>query len=134
MLSRRMRASRTILLACTLVLAALAARAQTERGTAPTPAPNVVLVLADDLGWGDLGVQGAQGFATPNLDRLAAEGVRLTDFYAAQAVCSASRAALMTGCYPNRIGITGALGPADRQGLAATETTLAELFRSRGYA
>src|SRR5262245_17555092 len=113
MLFRRMRTARWTLLA--LALAAAAAHAQEAR--APR-SPNVVIVLADDLGWGDLGVQGAQGFATPNLDRVAAEGVRLTDFYAAQPVCSASRAAFLTGCYPNRIGIVGALEPADRQGLA----------------
>lgn len=127
MLSRRMWTSRRPVLA--LALCATAG-AQTPQ----PPAPNVVIVFTDDQGWGDLGVQGARGFATPNLDRLAAEGVRLTDFYAAQPVCSASRAALLTGCYPNRIGITGALGPADRHGLAEQETTLAELFRARGYA
>lgn len=102
-------------------------------GAAPK-SPNVVIVFTDDQGWGDVGVQGAQGYVTPHLDRLAAEGVRLTDFYAAQPVCSASRAALLTGCYPNRIGITGALAPSDRVGIAAEETTLGELFQSRGYA
>lgn len=121
-----------------LISIALAAQlAAVEPDPAPLraqAAPNVVFVLADDLGWGDLGVQGARGFQTPNLDRLAREGVRLTDFYAAQPVCSASRAAFLTGCYPNRIGLTGALGPADRHGLAAEETTLAELFRAHGYA
>jgi arylsulfatase A len=118
-----------------IALAAPPAYVAADATSSPTPpAPNVVFVLADDLGWGDLGVQGARGFETPNLDRLAAEGVRLTDFYAAQPVCSASRAAFLTGCYPNRIGLTGALGPADRHGLAAQETTLGELFRSRGYA
>ena len=73
--------------------------------------PNIVIIFCDDLGYGDLGVYGAKGYTTPNLDRMAAEGNRLTRFYVAQAVCSASRAALMTGCYPNRIGIQGALGP-----------------------
>ncbi len=96
--------------------------------------PNLVLILADDLGWGDLGVQGASGFETPNLDRLAKEGVRLTDFYAAQPACSASRASWLTGCYPNRIGLSGVLGPASLQGLSEEELTLAELCRSRGYA
>jgi arylsulfatase A-like enzyme len=114
------------------VLLALAA------GCAPAPAPaappNVVIILADDLGWGDIGTQGASGFATPHLDRLADEGLRFTDFYVAQPVCSASRAALLTGCYPNRIGIAGALGPGARHGLADGEVTLAELARSRGYA
>src|SRR5262245_9089418 len=79
--------------------------------------PNFVVVLADDLGYGDLGCYGAKGYSTPNLDRLAAEGMRFTSFYVAQGVCSASRTALLTGCYPNRIGILGALGPASKVGI-----------------
>src|SRR5438445_9237287 len=71
--------------------------------------PNIVIIFADDLGYGDLGCYGNKGIDTPNLDRMAREGVRFTDFYVAQPVCSASRAALLTGCYPNRIGILGAL-------------------------
>ena len=73
--------------------------------------PNIICILADDLGYADVGVFGAQGFSTPNIDRLAHDGIRFTDFHVAQAVCSASRAGLMTGCYPNRVGITGALEP-----------------------
>jgi arylsulfatase A-like enzyme len=107
----------------------LAAQGQAER-----PLPNVVLVFADDMGYADIGVQGAQGFETPNLDRLAREGMRCTNFYVAQAVCSASRTALLTGCYPNRVSILGALGPGSKHGIHADETTLGELFRSRGYA
>ncbi|HVS20045.1 MAG TPA: sulfatase [Planctomycetota bacterium] len=121
----------------TLALAlglALVPGSGTPRESERPAAPNVVVVFTDDQGWGDIGVQGARGFATPHLDRLAAEGVRLTDFYAAQPVCSASRAALLTGCYPNRIGISGALAPFDRVGLAASETTLGELFGGQGYA
>ena len=95
--------------------------------------PNVVIVYADDLGYGDIGCFGAEGYATPHIDSLAAEGVRLTDFYVAQAVCSASRAALLTGCYPNRIGILGALGPRDTHGLHDDEWTLAEVLKQRGY-
>ncbi|MFM8415706.1 MAG: sulfatase-like hydrolase/transferase [Planctomycetota bacterium] len=95
--------------------------------------PNVVLVFADDLGYGDLGCYGGTAAATPAIDSLARAGLRFTDFHVAQAVCSASRAALLTGCYPNRIGIAGALGPSARHGLAAEETTLAELLRDRGY-
>ena len=102
--------------------------------TASGPPPNLVIVFADDLGYGDLGVYGAEHPVTPHLDRLAAQGMRLTDFYVAQPVCSASRAALLTGCYPNRLGITGALGPNATRGLHPEETTLAELCRSRGYA
>jgi arylsulfatase A len=98
------------------------------------PTPNVVLFFTDDQGWADIGVQGAEGFLTPNLDRLASEGIRFTDFYVAQPVCSASRAALLTGCYPNRIGIAGALGPGARHGLHAEEVTLAEIFKGQSYA
>ena len=117
----------------TLVLCPAPGTLSAQESARPST-PNVVIVFTDDQGWGDVGVQGARGFSTPNLDRLAAEGVRLSDFYAAQPVCSASRAALLTGCYPNRIGITGALAPSDRIGISADETTLGELFRSRGYA
>ena len=73
--------------------------------------PNIVIIFTDDQGYQDVGVFGSPNIKTPNLDQMAKEGVRFTDFYAAQAVCSASRAALLTGCYPNRIGIRGALGP-----------------------
>ncbi|NBO94200.1 MAG: hypothetical protein EBV06_18100 [Planctomycetia bacterium] len=90
--------------------------------------PNIVVVFCDDLGWGDLGCQGAQGIRTPHLDRMAREGTRFTRFYVAQAVCSASRTALLTGCYPNRVGIHGALGPKQPIGLHPDETTLAEVW------
>jgi arylsulfatase A-like enzyme len=96
--------------------------------------PNIVLVVADDLGYGDVGAYGSRSVRTPSIDRLAAEGVRFTDFYVAQAVCSASRAAILTGVYPNRIGITGALDHRATHGLAASEATIAELLRARGYA
>jgi arylsulfatase A-like enzyme len=98
------------------------------------PPPNVVLIYADDLGYGDLGCFGAKGIRTPNLDRMAAEGVRFTNFHVAQAVCSASRAALLTGCYSNRIGIHGALGPKAEHGIHEDETTIAEVLKTRGYA
>ena len=97
-------------------------------------APNVVLIYADDLGYADLGVQGAKGYATPNLDRMAAEGMRFTDFYVAAPVCSASRAALLTGCYPARVGINGALGPKSKTGLNPDETTIAEMLKTKNYA
>lgn len=96
--------------------------------------PNVVIVFTDDQGYGDLGVYGAKGYTTPHIDRLAREGVKFTNFHVAQAVCSASRAALLTGNYPNRIGLPGALGPQATHGIHESETTLAEVFKSRGYA
>lgn len=96
--------------------------------------PNVVVIFTDDQGYGDLGCFGATGFTTPNLDQLAREGRRFTNFHVAQPVCSASRTALLTGCYPNRLGIHGALGPKANHGIADPETTLAEMFKSKGYA
>lgn len=104
--------------------------------TAPTAArpPNVVLVFADDLGYADVGVYGATGFRTPHIDRLAHEGVLFTDFYVAQSVCTASRAALLTGTYPQRIGLTGAQSHRTDHGISAAETTLGEVFKERGYA
>lgn len=100
--------------------------------------PNIILVYADDLGYADIASfsprKGTAAPRTPNLDRLAAEGVRLTNFYVAQAVCSASRAALLTGAYPNRIGITGALNHTAKHGLNPEETTIAELLKQRNYA
>ena len=96
--------------------------------------PNVVLIFADDLGYADLGCYGAKGWTTPNLDKLAKDGVRFTDFHVSQPVCSASRASLLTGCYANRLGIHGALGPKANHGIADSETTLGELFQSKNYA
>jgi arylsulfatase A-like enzyme len=101
---------------------------------AATRPPNVVVIFTDDQGYGDVGVFGAKGYTTPNLDRLAKEGAKFTNFHVAQAVCSASRAALLTGCYSNRVGIHGALGPNSNHGINASETTIAELLKSRGYA
>ena len=96
--------------------------------------PNIVIMFADDQGYGDLGVYGAQGYETPNLDRMAAEGARFTDFYVSSPVCSASRAALLTGCYHGRVGMHGAIGPSSPIGLNHDETTIAELLKQLGYA
>src|SRR5438067_6454260 len=93
--------------------------------------PNVVIIFVDDMGYGDLGCYGAKGYTTPNLDRLAREGMRFTDFYVAQAVCSASRTALLTGCYPNRLGILGALFPGSTHGIHDDEMTLGQLLKQR---
>jgi arylsulfatase len=96
--------------------------------------PNVVLIFMDDLGYADIGAYGAEGYETPNLDRLASEGMVFTDFYASQAVCSASRASLLTGCYAERVSIRGALSPSAEVGLHPDETTIAEMLKGRGYA
>src|SRR4051812_20061262 len=79
--------------------------------------PNIVIILADDMGYADLASFGAKDILTPNLDRLARQGRRFTDFHVVQPVCSASRCGLLTGCYPNRLGINGALGPQVKIGI-----------------
>ncbi len=117
-----------------LLLIAFAALFAAPELRANAPTTNIVLIYCDDLGYADVGCFGAQGYSTPHLDRLARQGMRFTDFYVAQAVCSASRTALLTGCYPNRVGILGALGPQSSIGINEHETTLAELCKSRGYA
>lgn len=96
--------------------------------------PNIVLIFADDMGYGDLGVYGATKWKTPNLDQLAADGVRFTQFYVPHAVCSASRAALLTGTYANRLEIFGALDHTAKHGLNPEETTIAEMLKANGYA
>jgi arylsulfatase A-like enzyme len=95
--------------------------------------PNVVLIYADDLGYGDLSCYGSR-ISTPHLDRMAEQGIRFTDFYSASSVCSPSRAALLTGRYPLRVGVPRVLDPADPGGLPASETTIAEMLKSIGYA
>lgn len=96
--------------------------------------PNVVVIFMDDMAYADIGPFGATAYPTPNLDRMAKEGRKFSDFYVTQAVCSASRAGLLTGCYNVRVGIFGALGPKSTQGLHKDEVTLAELCKQKGYA
>lgn len=98
------------------------------------PPPNIILIVTDDQGYEDLGAYGARGFATPHLDQMAREGIRFTDFYTAAASCSPSRAAMLTGMYPQRIGIPGVLMPQSTKGLHPDEVTLAELLQTEGYA
>jgi arylsulfatase len=96
--------------------------------------PNIVLIFTDDQGYGDVGCFGQKAFQTPNLDRLASEGTRFTSFYVAQPVCTASRAALMTGCYSNRVGLFGALNHESNVGIAESELLLPEICKAKGYA
>lgn len=95
--------------------------------------PNLVLIFTDDQGYNDIGVFGSPDIETPNLDQMAAEGMKFTNFYVAQAVCSASRAALLTGTYSNRLGIHGALDHSSMHGLNPNETTIAEMLKPLGY-
>ncbi|AKC83377.1 arylsulfatase [Verrucomicrobia bacterium IMCC26134] len=117
-----------LLLICAFLLSAL------PRVFAAPP-PNVIVILADDLGYGDLGGFGSTTIRTPNLDRLAAEGRKFTSFVVASSVCSPSRAALLTGSYPKRIGMhEGVLYPDSQKGLNPAEYTLADHFKKLGYA
>ena len=95
--------------------------------------PNIIIIFMDDMGYGDLECYGGFPYHTPHINKLSVQGMRFTNFYAAQAVCSASRAALLTGCYPNRIGIHGALFPWSKIALNPEEETIAELLRAKGY-
>lgn len=122
---------RNTILALTL-LAAFSCTHPPAETTEDTP-PNVVIIFTDDQGYQDVGVFGANDIATPHLDQMAQEGIMLTSFYAAQAVCSASRAALLTGSYPNRLGIHGAYMPNSKRGLNPAEVTLAEMLKDLDY-
>ena len=113
--------------------AALTAQDVVREDTAKSRSPNIVIIFMDDMGYADIGPFGAKAYKTPNLDRMAQEGRKFTDFYVTQAVCSASRAGLLTGCYNVRIGILGALGPKARHGLNASEVTIAEICKQKGY-
>ena len=89
--------------------------------------PNIILINMDDMGYGDLTVTGAQGYSTPNIDHLSFEGVRFTQFYSPSSVSSASRAGLMTGCYPNRISIYGAIKPETGIGVHPDEIFISQI-------
>ncbi len=104
--------------------------------------PNIILIYADDLGYADIGVFGAKGFVTPNLDELANNGIQFKDYYSAAPTCTPSRAALLTGCYPVRVGLPFVIGPKgpdwtkgkDNIGLSPRETTIASMLKQENYA
>ena len=100
------------------------------QATVPT---NFIVINLDDVGYGDFSFNGAIGYKTPNIDRMAAEGMRFTHFLAGQPISGASRAGLLTGCYPNRIGFSGAPGPNSPYGIHEDEVTLGELVKQKGY-
>lgn len=102
--------------------------------TAGGRTPNVILIHLDDMGYGDLSLTGATGYTTPHIDNMAREGLFFTHYYSPQAVSSASRAGLLTGCYPNRVGFHGALGPQSKIGISTEEETIAEVLKTKGYA
>ncbi|MCH1506874.1 MAG: sulfatase [Verrucomicrobiales bacterium] len=114
-------------LACILLIPLSLLHADEDR-------PNVVLIMTDDMGYADMSCQGSEKIRTPNLDLMAAEGTRFTNFYVAQPVCTASRAALMSGCYSNRVGLQGALNHTSQNGIHPEEWLMPEMFKDRGYA
>jgi arylsulfatase A-like enzyme len=127
--------NRLVMLLFPLVLTTAAVPARAVSAAAPAPAsPNIIVLFADDLGYGDLACYGHPTIRTPELDRMAAEGMRFTQFYSGAPVCTPSRAALLTGRLPVRSGLTKVLFPTSQGGLPDHELTLAEALQSRGYA
>ncbi|MBE3096460.1 MAG: sulfatase [Planctomycetes bacterium] len=124
---------------CAALRRAASTTAAGDEGSNDRP-PNIILILCDNLGYGDVGAFGNTVHRTPHIDRLAAEGVRLTHFYSTSGVCTPSRASIMTGCYPRRINLHAdehgalVLQPIARKGLNPDEVTVAEVLKSRGYA
>lgn len=104
------------------------------RINAQTKTPNIILIYIDDMGYGDIGITGANAYQTPNFNQLQKEGIFFTQFYSPQAVCTASRAGLLTGTYPNRIGFSGALDHMAKTGINPEEETIPELLKTRDYA
>jgi arylsulfatase A-like enzyme len=121
------------LAAASLAMPGCANTCQSSGPGACTEKSNFIIIFTDDQGYQDLGCFGSPDINTPNLDRMASEGMKFTDFYSAAAVCSPSRAALLTGCYPPRVGITKVLFPRDSIGLNPEEITVADVLKTRGY-
>jgi arylsulfatase A-like enzyme len=117
-----------------LLLAMGSSPAQTSGSERENHLPNIILIYLDDMGYGDLSLTGTTGYHTPHIDRMAQEGLFFTHFYSPQAVCSASRVGLLTGTYPNRMGLAGALSHASKVGIADEELTIAEMLKEKGYA
>ena len=113
-----------------LFLTAASALSASVMAASPT---NIVLINLDDVGYGDFSFNGAYGYKTPNIDRMSAEGMHFTHFLACQPISGASRAGLLTGCYPNRIGFSGAPGPGSDYGIHPDEMTMAELLKQKDY-
>ncbi len=129
------RKSKIIAGVCGTALATVVSCSSSKQAkTATGEIPNIILIHLDDMGYGDLSLTGATGYTTPHIDKMAREGLFFTHYYSPQAVSSASRAGLLTGCYPNRVGFHGALGPLAKTGISSEEETLAEMLKKRGYA
>ena len=121
-----------ILAITSLLLVPLAALRAADTAPAQNK-PNIILILIDDMGYGDIGPFGSTANRTPNLDRMASEGMKLTSFYAAP-VCTPSRAQVLTGCYAKRVSLPDVIFPACPIGISAKEHTVAQLLKGAGYA
>ena len=123
-----------------LLLAIFVLASGGQHAAAADRPPNFIVIFCDDLGYGDLGCFGSKVIRTPNIDRMAAEGMKLTSFYSTSSVCTPSRSSLMTGCYPRRVNLHQnhrnlcVLFPADPKGLHPSEITIAEVLKAKGYA
>ncbi|MEM8484343.1 MAG: sulfatase [Bacteroidota bacterium] len=120
----------TILFFCAVFLLS---SCETQESSTATGPPNIVLIFADDLGYGDLSIYGHPTIHTPRLDEIARQGIKMTSFYTAAPVCTPSRAGLLTGRYPIRFGLPGNVGPDSPNGLPQEERTLAEALKEQGY-
>jgi len=116
------------------VMAAILIAGQPVQAIRQSHSPNIVLIYLDDMGYGDLTITGASGYATPNIDKMASEGVFFSHYFSPQAVCSASRIGLLTGCYPNRVGFAGAIDHTSKTGISSEEETIADILKKKGYA
>lgn len=117
-----------------LVLMLLFAFSANVFGQNPSKPVNFIIIYLDDVGYGDLSLTGALNYETPNIDKMAAGGMFFSHYYSPQAVCSASRIGLLTGCYPNRVGFSGALDHSAKIGISSSEETIAEVLKKKGYA
>ena len=133
-MKRVLRSRREFLRMAGVGAATAALSCRTRAADTAATKPNFIIVFTDDQGYQDVGCFGAPKLETPNLDRMAIEGVRFTDFYSAAPSCTPSRAALMTGCYPQRVSLPHVLGPTADIGINSEETTLAEILKAEGYA
>jgi arylsulfatase A len=125
---------RLVTCACALLLLLAAeTRSQQRSASAASSRPNIILIMTDDMGYADLGSYGGKDIRTPTLDRLAKDGVRLTDAYANGVLCSPTRAALISGRYPQRGAIETALGPEGTRGLTVSGSSLPQLLKNGGY-
>ena len=124
--------NRIIIASCVIMLIFAITACQDKKPDLSTP--NIVIIFCDDMGYGDLGSYGAKGYETPNLDEMASNGLRFTDFLSAHGACSASRTALLTGCYANRLNMPQVFSPNSKTGINPGEMTIAELVKQKGYA